>query len=576
MPENVTQEFLNLIRLPAAGAKRLRYLLVIPRFVSQDDMSYQFPTGFALVSSALKASGRDVYTLNLNYKADYLELLRRTVVENAIDVVATGGLSGQYTALKEIIDAAKAANPEVITICGGGIITADPQASMIALETADYGVIGEGEITVNELAYALETGADASTVAGLALNNGITTGRRLEIANLDCLPFPDYDGFEFEQLLRTGLSSTDALALETTNVAISRSCPYNCTFCFHTSGIRYRRRSLDNVFREIDWLIAKYELTRFTFADELFINDKKVVDAFCERIKPYNLTWWAQTRVDTVTEDILRQLKDAGCYTISYGVESADNDILKSMRKKITVEQINRAFDAANNIGLPCYGNLIFGDLEETEQTLSHSLSWRNAHPDYDIRVGWILTYPGSHLYKIACQCGIISDPVQYLRDGCPQINVSKMSDDVYWEMVRRVELYKILYALGQKPDIMLISFEEIGRKLDGLLEYGKIAVWPATLRSIEMLHSISSHFAAAENVYFVNLDPNSQWVNGLERFGKEVYTPDIIGKLGIETVLYPYQSMNVVDIFAQITDMVKRSYTTVTRMIKIGDLLEH
>jgi hypothetical protein len=68
----------------------LRYLLVIPRFVSQDDMSYQFPTGFALVSSALKASGRDVYTLNLNYKADYLELLRRTVVENAIDVVATG------------------------------------------------------------------------------------------------------------------------------------------------------------------------------------------------------------------------------------------------------------------------------------------------------------------------------------------------------------------------------------------------------------------------------------------------------------------------------------------------------
>jgi radical SAM superfamily enzyme YgiQ (UPF0313 family) len=575
MIENITQEFLQLINLPRRDGEYLRWLLVVPRFVSRDDMSYQFPTGFALASSALKASGREVHTLNLNYKADCLELLRRTVVDKGINIVATGGLSGQYAALKEIFDAAKSAKPDVVTVCGGGIITADPAVAMAALETVDYGVVGEGEITVNALAYALENGSDVAQVSGLVLKKGEMTAARPEITNLDMLPFPDYDGFEFEQTLRAGLVSSDALAVYTTNVAISRSCPYNCTFCFHPSGTKYRRRSLDNVFREIDWLMAKYGLSRFTFSDELFISDKKFADAFCERIKPYNLAWWAQTRVDTVTEDILRQLKDAGCYTISYGVESADNSVLKSMRKNITVEQINRAFDAANAAGLTSYGNLIFGDLAETEETLANSLAWRNLHTDYDIRLAWILTYPGSHLYKVACERGIIKDPVQYLKDGCPQINVSNMSDEKYWNKVRRVELFKILYALGDRPDISRISFGAAEEKLNHLLAVGKIAVWPATLRSVEMLQSISDDFINAENVYFVNIDSNSQWVNGLERFGKRMNTPDIIGRLGIDTVLYPYQSVNVVDIFAQITDMIKQSYPTVKRIIKIADLLK-
>jgi radical SAM superfamily enzyme YgiQ (UPF0313 family) len=557
------------------SSQSLQYLIVVPRFVNDNNLSYQFPTGFAMVSSALKASGREVYTLNLNYKDNYIELLKNTIAENKIDVVLTGGLSGQYAALKIILDTAKSVSLDIITVCGGGIITADPVVAMKALETADYGVIGEGEITVNDIAYALENGEDIKNVAGVVLKNGEVTANQPEIADLDSLPFPDYDGFEFELTFRHGLTSTDVLAIETTNIVISRSCPYQCTFCFHTSGQKYRKRSIDNVFSEIDWLIEKYGITNFTFADELFISDKKFFNAFCERIKPYNLKWWAQSRVDTVNDEILMKMKDAGCYTISYGVESADDEILKSMRKNITAKQIEAAFESAKRVGLECYGNFIFGDLKETEETIANSLDFKNSHPDYNIRIVWILTFPGSFLYKTTVKNGIIKDPVKYLKDGCPQINVSKMTDDVYWNMVSKVELYKVLFSLGKSPDIRNIDLSKISETLLKTLENGKVAVWPATVRSIEMLNEISSDFIKSPEAVFVNSDPNNQWANGIEqKFGKKIYKPEILNELQIETVLYPYQSVNVIDIFTQISETIASEYKSVKRIIKIGDLL--
>jgi radical SAM superfamily enzyme YgiQ (UPF0313 family) len=570
---NITQKFLESIRLPLKDS--LRYLIVIPRFVNENNLSYQFPTGFAMVSSALKASGREVFTLNLNYKDNHQELLKNTIINNKIDVVLTGGLSGHYTVLHEIIYTAKSVSPDIITVCGGGIITADPVVAMKALETADYGVIGEGEITVNDLAFALENDEEVKNVSGIVTKDGYITKPRPEIADLDSLPFPDYEGFEFELTFSSDKTSTDALAIETTNIVISRSCPYQCTFCFHTSGQKYRKRSIDNVFSEIDWLIEKYGITNFTFADELFISDKRFFSAFCERIKPYNLKWWAQSRVDTVNDDILQKMKDAGCYTISYGVESADDKILKSMRKNITAKQIEAAFESAKRVGLECYGNFIFGDNEETEETIANSLNFKNLHPDYNIRIVWILTFPGSFLYKTAVKNGIIKDPVQYLKDGCPQINVSKMSDEDYWNMVSKVELWKIMFNLGQTPDILKIDMKKSKKSLDNILNFGKVAIWPATVRSIEMLSEISEDFVKSSEVIFVNLDPKNQWVNGIaDKFGKKVFLPSIIDEMVIKTVLYPYESVNVIDIFSQISNMIDRDFKNVTRIIKIGDIL--
>ncbi|MDR1592219.1 MAG: cobalamin-dependent protein [Prevotellaceae bacterium] len=175
MPQHITQEFLDMIKLPDPTAKRLNYLMIMPVMVDNDSMWYQFPYGFGLVSSALKASGRNVFTLNINYKTDIDKLIRESIIKNHIDVVLTGGISGQYSVIKYVLDTCKECSPDIITIVGGGIITADPVVAMMALETADYGVIGEGEVTVNELAFALENGNEIDSVPGIILKTKMVT-----------------------------------------------------------------------------------------------------------------------------------------------------------------------------------------------------------------------------------------------------------------------------------------------------------------------------------------------------------------------------------------------------------------
>ncbi|GMO37580.1 MAG: hypothetical protein Ta2B_17290 [Termitinemataceae bacterium] len=157
--QNITQKFLESIKLPNPDNKQLNYLIVVPCYVENENGIYSFPIGIAMISSALKASGRNVFTLNLNYKHDYPGTLRKSIVENNIDVVLTGGMCIHYQLIAEIFDTAKAVNSSVITVIGGAIVSADPYATITAIENADYGIIGEGEITVNELAYALESGS---------------------------------------------------------------------------------------------------------------------------------------------------------------------------------------------------------------------------------------------------------------------------------------------------------------------------------------------------------------------------------------------------------------------------------
>src|SRR3989344_2648696 len=137
--------------------KKLNYLVVMPRHVQNIGDGYSFPLGIPYISSSMKFTGHKVFTLNLNHReGNVLDILKKEIEENKIDVIATGGQSFQYVPIKEVLKATKEINNRIITIVGGGIITSDPETAMEALEYVDYGVIGEGEITICELCNALE------------------------------------------------------------------------------------------------------------------------------------------------------------------------------------------------------------------------------------------------------------------------------------------------------------------------------------------------------------------------------------------------------------------------------------
>ena len=404
----------------------MNFLFVIPRGVSKAQCFNIFPIGIAYVSASLKNAGYHVSTINLEFHSDAYLALKSIILSNNIDVVCTGGLSFDCSKVMAVFEMARKINSKIITVAGGGIISADPLPAMRVIG-ADIGVIGEGEVTICELAYALDNGLSYDGVPGLIFKNGnsfITTDPRQEILDLDSLPFPDYEGFNY--LEWTKISGCGL-------IVGSRSCTHNCTFCFHTSGKKYRQRTLDSIFKEIEYQVKHFDLKSIGMSDELFASSKKRIYEFCERIQEYNLSWSIALRVTDVDADLLQRMKGSGCVGVSYGLESADNSVLSSMKKHITIEQTEHALDLTFDANLNVTGGFIFGDINEDMKTATNTLNfWHRNNKRYYMNVTMIIVFPGSFLYKHACNVGLIKDKEQFLRDGCPLTNVSKLTDEEY------------------------------------------------------------------------------------------------------------------------------------------------
>lgn len=432
-------------------------LLVVPHYFSTQVCGYIMPLGILYVSSALNASGvANVYTLNLNHQQEDDEtVLRRIIRDNNIDMVGSAGISGQFIEVYPLLKTVKKIDPNIITIVGGGMITADMVPAMEAMEGyADYGVIGEGEITVPELVKAVHTHSVNGDIQGLIYKqNGqwTITGRRPDIMDLDSIEIPDYAGFDYDKYLDMNGEFEDGVKYSPVAIIGGRSCKYNCTFCYHPSGSRYRQRSLDSIFKEIDYLQSHYKINYIALREELFASDVQRVLEFCNRIRSYPVVWSIQLRVDSVTPEMVTALVRSNCRYVFLGIESADNRILGSMKKNITIEQVEYALSLAINAGLDTRSTLILGDAVETVESAYRTVNWWLEHKKYSsIVIDMIIAFPGSHLYKSARKNGRIPDPVQFLKDGCPIINLStEMCEEDFLELVENISRYnKITYNI--------------------------------------------------------------------------------------------------------------------------------
>jgi len=555
----------------------MNYLLVMPKNLGSIEHFNIFPIGLAYVSASLKKGGYRVFTANLDYmEGDTRSILERLLREHDIDVVCTGGLSRDCHKLKEVIDITRGIDPRIITVVGGGIISSDAEPAMRVLD-ADIGVIGEGEITICELAEALDNGQSYADVHGLIYkdehNAFVTTTPRQEIADINSIPMPDFDGFDYARWVRSSGSGV---------ILTDRSCPFHCTFCFHPTGSKYRQRSMDDIFDEVDYQIEHYQVQNIGLSSELFAITRNRVEDFCRRIAGYKIPWSCCLRVGDVDFELLSLMKESGCVKLVFGLESADNSVLKSMRKGITVEQITRALELTYDAGLMIEGGFIFGDLNETMETATNTLDYWRTHNDmHYLNLAMISVFPGSFLYKHACKTGLIQDREQFLRDRCPLVNVSRLTDSQYREITSRItELrlhphvpaasvriedinpdgeceiecicrkctcssrHKVQFWFGQEircPSCGLINFidpfQDAVHNTDAftarLPEAPKIALWGAGGIYYKLMHK----YDELSGQRFVLVDANEAQ-QGLTICKKEIHAPEVIVQERIETVI--------------------------------------
>ncbi len=284
------------------GVNDMKCLIILVRYhreglfspkTETGDYNYNIPVGLAYISAFLKQNGHEVQFLNLNHCDGIVEeLIKDRLSQESYTFVITGGISPFYPDVKNCVDSVRRFSPNTRIILGGGLISSQPEI-MFNLLQPDYGVIGEGELTIKELFECLENKGDINTINGLIFRNTdgqiILTKPRDPINNLDLLPWPDYEGLGFDEYLDHMLPGDvhyNSIFDKPRSYPIiaSRSCPFSCTFCFHPLGKKYRKRSIENVMDELEYAIKKYNINLILFYDELFANDRSRIYDFCRRL----------------------------------------------------------------------------------------------------------------------------------------------------------------------------------------------------------------------------------------------------------------------------------------------------
>ena len=307
--------------------------------------------------------------------------------------------------------AAKRLLPALTVVVGGPHVTAAPLETMERFPALDIAVVGEGEMTLAELLRVLQESRPLAGVAGLVIRDGETlhaTGRRPFISDLDALPFPAWDlleGFPGRYLP----APFKVRQLPAATLVTSRGCPNACIFCdrsvFGTSCHAY---SAGYVVRQMVELHQRYGIREFSFEDDTFITFKARLREICERLIELRLgiSWSCLGRVNHVTAENLRLMRQAGCWQIGYGIESGSPEILSLINKRVTLDQVAEAVHMTREVGIRTKGFFILGHPGETRETLAMTTELALELPLNDIRVSLITPFPGTELYARVAEFG--------------------------------------------------------------------------------------------------------------------------------------------------------------------------
>jgi radical SAM superfamily enzyme YgiQ (UPF0313 family) len=262
----------------------------------------------------------------------------------------------------------------------------------------DFVIRGEGEIPLLSLVKEFKEASPRwENVPGIYYRNGgsqvlNTPGVGL-IDNLDELPF----------IARDLVLNCDYNHYRLHSIATTRGCPYTCSFCADKRlwGGKVRRRSLTKVIEEVKLLKDTYKIDYIDFADGTFTYDRKYLEGFCQAMidQKLDIGWRCTARYDNLDEDLLQLMKQANCAGLYFGLESGSDRILKSIDKKITVDQIIKVSGMVHDSGIPTATSVLLGLPDETKEDMEETLKLMKRVKADLFDVNSYTPLPGTSLY---------------------------------------------------------------------------------------------------------------------------------------------------------------------------------
>lgn len=446
----------------------MKILLIYPPLYSLLGWRFPgFPIGLCYIAALLEKNNFDVMVYNADFKGsgkigqgiyhhkmtaaydNYLKVLNDDdhpawkdieikIAQQSPDLVGITVLTPAYGSALKVAKIAKKIDENIPVVFGGVHPTVLPEES-IKNGNVDLVVRGEGEYTFLDIAQNINSGETSrSDILGITYKEDgeiLYNPDRPLIQNLDELPSPAR-----HLLLQKDGYSPDAFG----SIFATRGCPYHCIFCgsHNIFGRMVRKRSPENIVEEIKYVQKAFKTRNFKFEDDCFTIDKDFVDAVCNLIieEDLDIKWGCQTRVNFVANAMIRKMKSAGCEMVTIGIESGDEEILKKIKKRISLEQAIDAKKILKRNKMNFQTFFMFGFPWETKEEINRTISFMKKMDPLFSNIAVATPLPGTELYDICKEEGLLPENVDWSKF------LFESPDMFFTKNFTREEAAKIIY----------------------------------------------------------------------------------------------------------------------------------
>lgn len=333
--------------------------------------------GLAIIAAVLERNGYQVSVVDANALRLTPEQIPPLTAD--ADIVGLTAMTPSINTALKIARRIKSVKPDLPVVLGGPHATLLAEETLVAAPEVDIIVRGEAEETIIELLQALAEGRPLDKVAGITFRKDdkvVNTAASSGVTDLDSLPFLAYHLLPWRKYRP---HPPHGRALPFAVSITSRGCPYHCAYCSKPIfGNQFRAQSPKRVIEEIIFYQEKYGVREIAFYDDVFTLQKERAYQIADEMIKRNLKlyWTCETRVNLVDKELLKHMKQAGCYAIAYGIESASPEILDTVSKGITLQQVEEAVAITREVGMQTIGYFMLGSPGETPQTIRQTIDF--------------------------------------------------------------------------------------------------------------------------------------------------------------------------------------------------------
>jgi anaerobic magnesium-protoporphyrin IX monomethyl ester cyclase len=371
----------------------------------QDTNYPQPPLGLALLAAILEKQGYSPLILDANVPGfDLKQAIRIIDSSSIVGITAMTPTIGKALAIAKQV---KQSKPGTTIILGGPHVTLMPEETLASTPYVDIVARGEGDDTIIELMKALENKESIGTISGISFihdGKAFHNPERKALTDIEGLPYP---AFHLLDLKSYRPHPPHGMYTPFAAMVTSRGCPYRCAYCSKpVFGSKFRAQSGARVVAEMTYLKEKFGVKEIAFYDDSFTIDKKRIHEMCDLIieKKLKIAWTCETRVNLVDKELLQHMKQAGCYAIAYGIETAAPEIMKVIQKDITLEEVEKAVRAHHEIGLKVVGYFMIGSPGETPETIMQTVNFAKKLKVDFAQFSITTPFPATELYDIYMQ----------------------------------------------------------------------------------------------------------------------------------------------------------------------------